>query len=96
MKKERTLCKDSLVPALVTFTAIGLTIAGLVIPPPGVIDPSVLTAVGELLAFKALSMLPQLIRKKGSATLSVGNTTVAVSGHNADTNTDDEDDDDPC
>lgn len=83
-------------PALVTLTAIGLVIAGLLMPPPGVIDPSVLTAVGELLGFKALSMLPQLIQRKGSARVTVGHTTLAVSGHKHPDDPDPDDDHDPC
>lgn len=80
-----------IIPSLVSMTSIGLVIAGMAIPPPGVIDPSVLTATGILLAFKALDMLPQLIRRNGSASISVGQTTLSVSGSAVD-----EEDEDPC
>lgn len=79
-------------PSLITLVAIALVIAGLAIPPPGVIDPSVLTAVGELLGFKALAMLPQLIKRKGKASIQVGNTSLSVSG----SPDNDDDDQDPC
>lgn len=78
-------------PSLITLVAIALVIAGLVIPPPGVIDPSVLTAVGLLLGFKALAMLPSLVKRNGKASVQIGNTSLSVSG-NADTG----DDIDPC
>lgn len=43
--------------------SVGLLVAGFILPPRGVIDPSCLTAVGELFAFASLGQLPQLLRK---------------------------------
>ena len=55
-----------------------LLIAGFLVPPTGVIDPSVFTGVGLLLAFKVVDELPELIKKNGGATVSVGGTTISV------------------
>lgn len=41
--------------------AFGLLIAGFLFPPPGVIDSSVIQAVGELLGFATIWMLPKAI-----------------------------------
>lgn len=57
----------------------GLLIAGFLVPPTGVIDPSVFTGVGLLLAFKVVDELPDIIRKNGSATVNVGGATISVS-----------------
>lgn len=73
----------------------GLLVAGFLVPPTGVIDPSVLTAVGELFAFAALSQLPFVIASGKGITLNHGSTSISVNGTSpADTQTDD--DQDPC
>ena len=55
-----------------------LLVAGFLVPPTGVIDPSVLTAVGELFAFAALSQLPFVIASGKGITLNHGNTSISV------------------
>lgn len=67
------------------ITSIGLCIAGFVIPPYGIIDPSVLTAVGELFAFAALGQLPSLL-KKDKFSISHGNTHLTVGSDTAQNN----------
>lgn len=55
MKKKRKI-NDNIIclAALLSFlTGIGLIIAGFCVPPTGVIDGSVLTALGEFLSFFA-------------------------------------------
>lgn len=42
--------------------SIGLLVAGFLVPPPGIIHPSVLTAVGELFAFAALGVGFEAVR----------------------------------
>lgn len=42
--------------------ALGLIIASFVVPPLGIIDPSVLQAVGEILVFPVIWMIPDAIR----------------------------------
>lgn len=42
--------------------ALGLIVASFVVPPMGMIDPSVLQAVGEILVFPVIWMIPDAIR----------------------------------
>ena len=42
--------------------SIGLLVAGFLVPPAGIIHPSVLTAVGELFAFAALGVGFEAVR----------------------------------
>jgi len=61
-----------------------LVIAGFLLPPTGVIDGSVLTAVGELLMFAVLAQIPSMIdsAKNGkSIRLKKGDFTAEVSSH---------------
>lgn len=48
--------------AVTAFVAIGLIVASFIIPPTGVIDNSVLQAVGEILIFPVVWMIPDAIR----------------------------------
>ena len=50
-KTESQCCFCRLVTAICFFISVALLIAGFLLPPMGVIDGSVLTAVGELLLF---------------------------------------------
>ncbi len=56
-----------------------LIVAGFVAPPMGSIDPSVLTAVGLLLGFKALDTIPELARHGTDITVKHGDASVSVS-----------------
>lgn len=58
--------------------AIGLLIASFVVPPTGVIDPSVLAATGEIFAFAALGAVIKAIDKGVDAKVQRGNTTLVV------------------
>jgi len=60
------------------LVAFGLLIAGFLLPPPGVIDTSVIQAVGEILAFATIWMLPKAIAAGKNIKLSHGNTTITV------------------
>lgn len=57
--------------------AVCLLVAGFLAPPTGIIDGSVLTAVGEIFAFATLSQLPALIHGR-SVNLSHGKTTLTL------------------
>lgn len=70
---------------LLTAVAVLLIVAGFIVPPMGVIDGSVISAVGELIAFAALLTLWHAIDKGIDAKFSHGNTTLEL------TNDDDED-----
>lgn len=94
--------------AVTLAVSTGLIVAGFIVPPTGVIDPSVLTAVGELFAFAALSQLPFVIRSGKGITLNHGNTSISVNHgstgappvNRGDTGAspvpNDDDDQDPC
>ena len=59
-----------------------LIVGGFLLPPMGIIDASVLTAVGELLMFGALAQVPALISaaKNGkSIKVTRGNSSIEVS-----------------
>lgn len=58
--------------------AIGLIIAGFIVPPTGVIDGSVLTATGEIFAFAALGVVIKAIDKGVDATLTHKDTVLTL------------------
>jgi len=68
------------VSIVTTTTSAILIIVGFLLPPMGVIDNSVFSAVGLLLAFKTVDMIPQLINKNGGASVKIGDTTISVHG----------------
>ena len=47
--------------ATTTVIALGLLVASFIVPPSGIIDPSVLQAVGEILVLPVIWMLPKAI-----------------------------------
>lgn len=47
---------------LTLAVSIALIVGGFLLPPSGVIDGSVITAVGELLTFAALAQVPDVIK----------------------------------
>ena len=62
------------------IVAFGLLIAGFLLPPPGAIDPSVIQAVGEMLGFATVWMLPRAISAGKNIKLEHGGTTITVNG----------------
>ena len=66
----------------VILVSLGLVIAGFVMPPQGVIDGSVLTAIGELMGGSALLevviKLPQYIEAGVKAKITHGNTEIEI------------------
>lgn len=61
------------------IVSIGLLVGGFFAPPMGIIDGSVLTAVGLLFAFGTLAQIPIIIEVAGYAKISSGNTTIEIS-----------------
>ena len=59
--------------------SIGLLVGGFFAPPMGIIDGSVLTAVGLLFAFGTLAQIPIIIEVAGYAKFTSGNTTIEIS-----------------
>jgi hypothetical protein len=68
------MIKDNKVFWLTFVTSVILLVASFLLPPTGVIDTSVLTAVGELFAFAALGVGAKAVSKGMSTTVSKGNT----------------------
>ncbi len=63
---------------VLTATAVVLIIAGFLVPPMGIIDGSVLMAVGEIFAFAALWVFFVAIQKGLSAKVRHNNTSLTV------------------
>lgn len=61
-----------------SIAAIGLLIASFVVPPVGIINSSVLAAVGEIFAFAALGTVIKAIDKGVDAKVQHNNTTLTV------------------
>lgn len=59
-------------------TSIFLIGAGFLIPPTGVIDGSVLTAVGELLMFSVVARIPEAIKAGRNIKLQKGDSSVEI------------------
>ena len=67
---------------VLTGIAIALVIASFLVPPTGVIDGSVLAAIGEIFAFAALGTVHRAIDKGVDASVTHRDTTVTI--HNDD------------
>lgn len=70
-------------PHKTLFVSIALIVGGFFVPPLGIIDGSVLTAVGELLMFGVLVQVPVILdaaRKGKSIKVSKGDFSVDVTG----------------
>lgn len=81
--------------AVCLAVSIGLIVGGFFVPPMGIIDGSVLTAVGLLFGYAALAQLPYVVRSRKAMTIKHGNMSVSV-GEPAGLDLDGEDDVDPC
>ena len=77
--KDKTLCtKLKMVAMVLTIVSVGLIIGSFFVPPQGVIDGSILAAVGELFAFAALFMAWEAIDRGVDAKVTHGNTTIEL------------------
>ena len=64
------------------FISIALIVGGFLLPPMGIIDGSVLTAVGELLMFGVLAQIPGIldaVRNGKSIKVTKGDSSVEIS-----------------
>ena len=70
---------------LLLLAALGLFIAGFIVPPLGIIDPSLLTGIAELLGFGWLlyttANIPEFIEKGAKISASYGGATISVGKH---------------
>lgn len=72
-------CRTCQATFFASFTvAVVLIVAGFIVPPMGVIDGSVLTAVGELVVFPALAFGMRAVELGYDLRLTRGNTSLAI------------------
>lgn len=71
---------------VLSLLAVGLVIASFIVPPTGVIDPSVLAATGEIFAFAALGTVLQAINLGLGAKVTHNDTSIEI--HRDDPSTD--------
>lgn len=69
---------DNLWFKILSFISVILLIASFLMPPSGVIDPSVMAGVGEIFAWGALFTVLKAIDKGKTASITHGNTTIEV------------------
>lgn len=62
-------------------TSVALLVAGFCVPPMGVIDGSVLSAVGILFGFAALAQIPVIIEAAGYVKMTKGDMTIEAGDH---------------
>ena len=62
------------------IVSIGLIVAGFCVPPMGIIDGSVLTAVGILFGFASLAQVPVIIEVAGYVRMTKGDMTIEAKG----------------
>ena len=71
--------KKSIAFWLTLATSIGLIVAGFIVPPTGIIDGSVLKAVGLLLGFATIAQIPVIIEVAGYFRMTKGDVTIEAS-----------------
>ena len=76
--EQRTYLLSRITFAICFFVSVGLIIGGFFVPPMGVIDGSILTAIGELLlfptllyGFRAIELGLTIKFQKGDATIEI-------------------------
>ena len=81
MKQKSNSCtKAKIASAVLSVIAVALIIGSFFVPPTGVVDSSVLAAVGEIFAFAALFAVWEAIDKGLDAKVTHGNTTISLDG----------------
>lgn len=77
---------DEIVFYICLTVSIGLITGGFFVPPKGVIDGSVLTAVGLLLGFASLATLKKVLNEGKGAKMTKGDLTINIGEDNTDNN----------
>ena len=83
MKTLRRIWRHDIWLRILTLASIALLVWSFMLPPPGVIDSSVIAAVGELAGFAALWQIAKAIDKGVDAALRKGDTEITI--HNDET-----------
>ena len=91
MKTLRRIWRHDIWLRILTLASIALLVWSFMLPPPGVIDSSVIAAVGELAGFAALWQIAKAIDKgvdaalrKGDTEITIHNDETVTKGHNDD------------
>lgn len=77
--EQRTFLMSRITFAVCFFVSVGLIIGGFFVPPMGVIDGSILTAIGELLLFPTLLYGYRAIELGLTIKFQKGETTIEIS-----------------
>ena len=67
---------------LCLVVSIGLIVGGFLVPPTGVIDGSVLKAVGMLVLFAIIDMIPKILAAEKNIKISKGDMSIDVNDGN--------------
>ena len=79
MKKDNNICTKFKIAAIVLAAiSVVLIVGSFFVPPQGVIDGSVLLAVGEIFAFATLFMAWESVDRGIDAKVTHGNTTIEL------------------
>lgn len=89
MKESKTMTeRRRTIPFWVCLAvSVVLAVAGFCVPPTGIVDGSVLTCIGLLLAFATLAQIPVVIQVAGSMKLTAGGVTLEASKDKKPSNT---------
>ena len=82
--EPRTFLLSRITFAVCFFVSVGLIIGGFFVPPMGVIDGSVLTAIGEQLLFPTLLYAYRAIELGLSVKFQKGETSIEITKHDED------------
>lgn len=77
MTKKVSKTTATLLAAL-TIVTVALLVASFIVPPTGKIDPSALSAAGEIFAFATLWVVREAVKEGLSVKATHGNTTIEV------------------
>lgn len=77
-EKLKAVIENNRVFTILTVIAVGLLVTSFILPPTGVIDPSVIAAVGEIMGLFALWVALTSLSKGLDAKFQHGNTTLTV------------------
>lgn len=82
--KYNVCTRLKIIAAILAAVAVVLVVVSFFVPPRGVIDGSVLAAVGELFAFASLFMIWESVDRGMDAKITHGETTIQLSNDNED------------
>lgn len=82
--KYNVCTRLKIIAAILAAVAVVLVVVSFFVPPRGVIDGSVLAAVGEMFAFASLFMIWESVDRGMDAKITHGETTIQLSNDNED------------